>query len=156
MYISAHTEIIKDCSSFQHKHIPFWGRAESYRHTPRTIKSCLTRKKSLVLSIYWFFKWATSWQNQQNGMCAQWRLRSAWASTQSDQSLRCPHEESFGPLSAQRRLWSDWADAQADLSLRWVHSHFFAFVMRRLKYACATIQWGQISGFLSEALSSSI
>ena len=24
--------------------------------------------------------WATSWQNQQNGMCAQRRLRSAWAS----------------------------------------------------------------------------
>ena len=28
---------------------------------------------------------------------AQQRLRSAWASTQSDQSLRCPHEESLGP-----------------------------------------------------------
>ena len=41
--------------------------------------------------------WATSWQNQQNGMCAQRRLRSAWASTQSDQSLRCTHEESLGP-----------------------------------------------------------
>ena len=33
-------------------------------------------------------KWATSWQ-KQNGMCAQRRLRSAWASAQSDQSLRC-------------------------------------------------------------------
>ena len=31
-------------------------------------------------------KWAASWQNQQNGMCAQRRLRSAWASAQSDQS----------------------------------------------------------------------
>ena len=30
-------------------------------------------------------------------MCAQQRLRSAWASAQSDQSLRCPHEESLGP-----------------------------------------------------------
>ena len=30
-------------------------------------------------------------------LCAQRRLRSAWASAQSDQSLRCPHEESFGP-----------------------------------------------------------
>ena len=27
----------------------------------------------------------------------QRRVRSAWASTQSDQSLRCPHEESLGP-----------------------------------------------------------
>ena len=40
---------------------------------------------------------AASWQNQQNGMCAQQRLRSAWTSAQSDQSLRCPHEESLGP-----------------------------------------------------------
>ena len=42
-------------------------------------------------------KLAASWQNQQNGMCAQRRLRSAWASAQSDQSLRCPHEENLGP-----------------------------------------------------------
>ena len=33
--------------------------------------------------------WVTSWQNQQNDFCAQWRLRSAWASAQSDQSLCC-------------------------------------------------------------------
>ena len=30
-------------------------------------------------------------------VCAQRRLRSALASDQSDQSLRCPHEESLGP-----------------------------------------------------------
>ena len=49
------------------------------------------------------------WHNQNTSrdmtkptkwMCAQRRLRSAWASAQSDQSLRCPHEA----LSAQRRL----------------------------------------------------
>ena len=32
-------------------------------------------------------KWATAWQNQQNDLCTQRRLRSAWASAQSDQSL---------------------------------------------------------------------
>ena len=37
--------------------------------------------------------WAASWQNQQNGMCAQRRLRAAW----DDPSLCCPHEESMGP-----------------------------------------------------------
>ena len=42
-------------------------------------------------------KWAASWQNQENGMNAQHRLRSAWASTQSDQSLCYLHEESLGP-----------------------------------------------------------
>ena len=30
--------------------------------------------------------WVTAWQNQQNDLCTQWRLRSAWASAQSDQS----------------------------------------------------------------------
>ena len=47
-------------------------------------------------------KWAASWQNQQNGMCAQRRLRSAWASAQSDQHFRCPHEETLGQLPIER------------------------------------------------------
>ena len=28
-------------------------------------------------------------KNQQNGMCTQWRLRSAWISAQSDKNLCC-------------------------------------------------------------------
>ena len=45
--------------------------------------------------------------NQTNHLCAQRRLSSAWKFAQSDQSLRCPHEGSLGPiypLSAKRRL----------------------------------------------------
>ena len=34
------------------------------------------------------FAWASSWQNQRNGMYARRRLRSAWAFAQSDQSIR--------------------------------------------------------------------
>ena len=74
---------------------------------------------------------------QTKWLCAQWRLRSAWASAQSDQSFRCavrmkkPWVLSYS-LSAQRRLWSDRADAQADLSLRWAHSHIVGFDMSRL------------------------
>ena len=59
-------------------------------------------------------------------VCAQRRLRSAWASAQSvrmNKTWVLSH-----PLSAQRRLWSDWADAQADLCLRWTHTHFVGFV----------------------------
>ena len=41
--------------------------------------------------------WAASWQNQQNGMCAQRRFRSAISSAQSDQSFRCSPEENLGP-----------------------------------------------------------
>ena len=36
-------------------------------------------------------------------LCAQRRLRSAWASPQSDQSLRCPHEESLDPYLPTER-----------------------------------------------------
>ena len=43
------------------------------------------------------FIWAATWQKQQNGKCTRRILRSAWASAQSDQSLRCPHEETLGP-----------------------------------------------------------
>ena len=49
-------------------------------------------------------KIAASQQNQQNNLCARRRLRSAWASAQSDQSL----------LSTWRNLGS--------LATHWVHS----------------------------------
>ena len=51
--------------------------------------------------------------------------------TQSDQSLRCPHENASGlsyPLSAQQRLIR-LADAHTDLSLHWVHNIFVGFIM---------------------------
>ena len=84
-------------------------------------------------------KWAVSWQNQQNGMCAQRRLRSAWVSAQSDQSLRCPLEESLGPELPIKRTaktlirlggcpgWSVFTGRTC---------HFVGFVTMRLKYPC--------------------
>ena len=48
-------------------------------------------------------KWATSWQNQQNDMCAQWRLRSAWASAQFDQSSLCAHWVAKTPITQTLR-----------------------------------------------------
>ena len=38
---------------------------------------------------------------------AQRRLRSAWASAQSDQNLRCPHEESLATHWAHSEDWSE-------------------------------------------------
>ena len=58
---------------------------------------------SLQCHTQWFLKWiqyknwATAWQNQQNDLCAQRGLKSAWASAQCDQSLRCPPEAKLGP-----------------------------------------------------------
>ena len=57
------------------------------------------------------YNWAAAWQNKPNDLCAQPRLRSAWASAQSDQSLRCLHIEALGPwlpIGHKQRRWSDW------------------------------------------------
>ena len=41
--------------------------------------------------------WARAWQNQQNDLCSQQRLWStSGASTQFDQSFRCPSEDGLG------------------------------------------------------------
>ena len=67
-------------------------------------------------------------------VCAQWRLRSAWASAQSDQSsLRAEwvHVAKYPSF-----LHADSEEsAQSDLSLRWAHSHFVGFVMSWFSYA---------------------
>ena len=73
-------------------------------------------------------------------LCTQQRLRSAWASAQSDQGFAVRTKKAWVLsylLSAQRRLCVYEQAAQADLSLSWVHSHFVAFVMRRLKLLCS-------------------
>ena len=53
-------------------------------------------------------KWASSWQNQQDDLCAQRWLGSAWASAQSDPSLQCAHWVAEDPMF----LYADSADRQ--------------------------------------------
>ena len=77
--------------------------------------------------------WANSWQNQQNGMSAQGRLRLA--STQSEESLRCPHEETLGPqLPIEYTVKTDQTGRM--LRLIWVFArrtgHFVGFVVMGL------------------------
>ena len=77
--------------------------------------------------------WAASWQNQQNDFSNQRRLRSAWASALSDQSLCCLHEETLGPqLPIERTVKTDQNGQM--LKLIWVFAgctdHFVGFVMR--------------------------
>ena len=69
-------------------------------------------------------KWATSWQNIQNGMCAQQRLRSIWASARSDQ-------ESL--LSAWRKLGS--------LATHWAHSED-SWVFAGCTVILLVLSWG--------------
>ena len=88
---------------------------------------------------------AASWQKQKNYLCSQRRLRSAWASAQSDQSLRCPHQETLGILLPIERTAKTlirlggcpgWSFAGHTV-------HFVGFVMRRLN---AYISWEQGNG----------
>ena len=74
-------------------------------------------------------KWAVACQNQQNGMCAQRRLRYKHGpSLIRVFAVRMKKAWVLSyPLSAQWRLWSNWADAQADLSLRWTQRSFCLF-----------------------------
>ena len=62
-------------------------------------------------------------KNVPSVIFAQRRLRAA--SVQSDQSLRCPHEETVHPwlstICAQCKFGSKCANAQADLNLSWAH-----------------------------------
>ena len=64
--------------------------------------------------------WAATWQNQQTGMCAQQRLRSAWASPQSDQSQ----------LSTWRKLGSlanHWAPSKDSDQNGWMPRLIWVF-----------------------------
>ena len=51
----------------------------------------------IIWSTGHYYISASAPQNQQNDPCAQQIHRSAWASTQSDQNLRCSPEEGLGP-----------------------------------------------------------
>ena len=51
--------------------------------------------KSTLLLIW--NVWAKTWENVPFDVCTQRRLTSACASAQSDQSIRCPHEETLQP-----------------------------------------------------------
>ena len=82
--------------------------------------------------------WAAARQNQQNTMCAQRNLRSAWSSTWSDQSPLCAQWVAKDPTF----LHADSEDSDRTgrmPRLIWVLAgrtcHFVGFVMLRLNFA---------------------
>ena len=71
--------------------------------------------------------WAAAWQNRQNDLCTQQRLRSTWASTQSDQSLLSTWRN-IEPLTTYRAHSEDSSDwGMPRLSLCWAHVSFCWF-----------------------------
>ena len=112
------------------QHMFLWRNNENY---PSVVP---TQPPYLFHSINWQDIWASSRENQHYGMCAQRRLRSAWASAQFDQSLRSALN---GVAKDPRFLHADSEDPDQTgrmPRLIWVFAgrpnHFVGFVMRRL------------------------
>ena len=100
-----------------------WSVSQEYSSKPADgHQGCLKQGKYRLMTK------STQW------LSAQRRLKSAWASAQSDQSLRCALNGQLRTQAvfADSEDCSDWANAQADLSLHWAHCLFVGFVMRRL------------------------
>ena len=78
-------------------------------------------------------------------VCAQRRLRSAWASAQSDQSLHCPHEEKTGSLATHWAPSEDSDQAGRMPKLIWVFTGRTAILLvlscRGLFYYLYTMSW---------------
>ena len=122
------------CCEVAHLNDP-WQKQVHVDGNDAMLVACIIRetspsKNDLVIPVLWYMSCCMKKQ-QQNDLCTQRRLRSAWASAQFDQSS----------LSARRNLgsiathwvhsedWPDWGDAQADLSVCWVHMSFRWFCL---------------------------
>ena len=73
--------------------------------------------KQNLLVLRNFFCLSRDMTKPTKWLCAERRLRSAWAWVAKDPSF----------LHADSEDWSDWADARADLSPRWAHMPFCWF-----------------------------
>jgi hypothetical protein len=78
------------------------------------------QKFSVYLIIWLNLKWAAPWQNQH---CVSVSLVV------------------IGLVSEQHGSWSDCADAQAGLDPFWSQTHYFDFVMVRLKWSRPLKSW---------------
>ena len=107
-----------------------------------TLKSYAKRRMTYLQTRIWipslmqFMKWAAAWQNKQNDLWAQQRLRVFGVRMKKHWALNYL-------LSAQWRLWSDWAD---DLSLRWAHMSFHWFCRGAAQIFELTSIWERLYG----------
>ena len=96
--------------------------------------------------------WAATWQNQQNGMCTQQRLRSAWAFAQSGV---CPGW-SESSLGAQSFCWFGHGMAH----LWHVKRHTF-WLLEGISHICDNSRrghktWGSVTGTLQQTIQKSV
>ena len=69
---------------------------------------CVVKALAIITMIHSHSIWACTWQNQQNDICAQQKLRSAWASTQSDHKVVAVHMKNIEPLTT---YWAHGEDS---------------------------------------------
>ena len=81
--------------------------------------------------------WAASWQNQQNGMCAQRRHRSAWASAQSDQSSL----SAWRNLRHVRYYANHWAHSEYSDQTGRMPRLIWVFAGHTCQFVCFIIMW---------------
>ena len=83
-----------------------------------------TRPEKTSLSHMYSYTRATMWEDIPSNIFAQRRLKSACACAQSDQNLRCPHEETLHLWLLEMhtvKTMIKLRESQADLNLRWAH-----------------------------------
>ena len=71
-------------------------------------------------------------------LCAQWRLRSAWAFAQSDQNLRCPLEQSWGHKLPIERIAKTLMTDQTGRMPRLRHMSFCWFFQKAAHVFCGS------------------
>ena len=104
------------CESYPSTTNPFWKWVYSkrskffpFRVDPFQKGSKLYLKELLPLKLHqfpliWFINiWATAWENVPSDICAKRRLKLACSSAQSDQNIRCPHDDTLHPWLSKMR-----------------------------------------------------
>ena len=84
---------------------------------------------------------AAAQQNQQNDMCAQWRLSPGIRAVWSIFAVRS--RERF--LHADSENWSDWASAHTDLNVCWAHVILSCCSSIIMLYKQQVAQWATIA-----------
>ena len=96
-----------------HQSYPLGNKVPAHRITVKIYKSSWTALQKFAVIILKLNSVSCDMTKPTKWVCAQWRLRS------------------------------DWASAQSDLSLHCAHTHFVGFVMLRLMWFYSKVSYGR-------------
>ena len=110
VFLQLHSDVATDCEimAFEYKHFDrimflkvsekqVWANNKNTNQTAPGGLHCWMHYLMVKPPLLNFYDKSRNVTKPTKWVCAQQRLRSAWAFAQSDQSLRCPHEEALGP-----------------------------------------------------------